>query len=165
MAGIDARTIEALYRKHGHAVLRRARRILGNEADARDVLQEVFASMLDEGSAFRGESAVTTWLYSATTHRCLNRIRNTKSRARILERERPAGEVLSPENAESAAIVRDLLTRLPDHLAVAAIHYYVDEMTHDEIATVLGCSRRHVGDLIDRLHATLRSAPFEEEAS
>ncbi|AKV03314.1 RNA polymerase, sigma-24 subunit, ECF subfamily [Labilithrix luteola] len=165
MPGTDARTIEALYRKHGHAVLRRARRILGNEADARDVLQDVFASMLDDGSSFRGESAITTWLYSATTHRCLNRIRNTKSRARILQRERPSGEVAAPENAENAAIVRDLLTRLPDNLAIAAIHYYVDEMTHDEIAKVLGCSRRHVGDLIERLHDTLRASADTEEAS
>lgn len=121
--------------------------------------------MLDEGSSFRGESAITTWLYSATTHRCLNRIRNTNSRNRILERERPAGEVASPENAENATIVRDLLTRLPDNLAIAAIHYYVDEMTHDEIANVLGCSRRHVGDLIERLHAVLRTPAFTEEAS
>ena len=79
---MDARSVETIYREHGHSVLRRARRILGTEDDARDVLQEIFASILDQSAAFRGESSIVTWLYSATTHACLNRIRNKKTRAR-----------------------------------------------------------------------------------
>jgi RNA polymerase sigma-70 factor (ECF subfamily) len=36
---------------------------------------------------------------------------------------------------------------------VPALHHYLDELTHDEIAELLGCSRRHVGDLIARARA------------
>lgn len=136
-------------------MLRRARRILGSEDEARDVLQEIFARMLDQAAAFRGDSSITTWLYSATTHGCLNRMRNQKTRAKLLEGQH-RGEAVAAENAESAVIVRDLLERVPESLAEIAILHYVDEMTHEEIACVLGCSRRHVGDLLERLHASIR---------
>ncbi len=96
---------------------------------------------------------MTTWLYSATTHGCLNRLRNQRTRARLLEGNPVADTDGGAPHAESRAILRDVLARLPDELARAAVYYYADEMTHDEIATVLGCSRRHVGDLIARLHA------------
>lgn len=153
---MDARTIEALYREHGHHVLRRARRLLGNEDDAREIVQEVFAALLEHGHGFRGDSSITTWLYSATTHGCLNRMRNSKTRSRLLEGQSLERAAASP-SAESATIVRDLLAHVPDALAEVAIHYYADEMTHDEIARVLKCSRRHVGDLIERLHACIRA--------
>jgi RNA polymerase sigma-70 factor (ECF subfamily) len=84
-------------------------------------------------------------------------MRNHKTRVRLLAGQ-PQGEGVDGANAESAAIVRELLARVPDDLAEVAIHYYVDEMTHEEIARVRGCSRRHVGDLIERLHASLRDA-------
>src|SRR5438132_1370697 len=43
---LDGAAIERLYRSHGHVVLRRARLLLGNEADAQEALQEVFAALL-----------------------------------------------------------------------------------------------------------------------
>lgn len=136
-------------------MLRRARRILGNEDDAREIVQEVFASLLEHGASFRGDSAITTWLYAATTNACLNRLRNAKTRAALLSANIVASAHASAD-AETAALVRDLLARVPRALAEVAILYYADEMTHEEIARVLGCSRRHVGDLVERLHASVR---------
>lgn len=150
------RTIEALYREHGHAVLRRARRILGNEEDAREVLQDVFVSVIDRPDAFRGQSSITTWLYSATTHACLNRLRNQRTRARLLAESCPEPQRSISGTAESITVLRDLLERVPFELAQVAVYFYADEMTHEEIAGVLGCSRRHVGDLVARLHASIR---------
>ena len=145
--------IESLYRAHGQVVLRRARGLLRIEADAHDVVQEVFASLVDHPAQFRGQSSMTTWLYAATTHGCLNRIRNQRTRARLLSLHPPAPQTAGAPFAESAAILRDLLARIPEELATAAVYHYADEMTHEEIATVLGCSRRHVGDLLERLRA------------
>src|SRR4051812_368461 len=62
----------------------------------------------------------------------------------------PRVDHASPRS-EQVATVRDLLSRLPDRLAEVAVYYYVDEMTHAEIAGILGCSRRHVGDILQRL--------------
>jgi RNA polymerase sigma factor (sigma-70 family) len=52
--------------------------------------------------------------------------------------------------------VRDLLVKLPRDQASAAIYYHLDGMSHHEIAEVLGCSRRHVGDLLERIRAQVR---------
>jgi RNA polymerase sigma-70 factor (ECF subfamily) len=130
--------------------------LLGNEHDAREILHDVFASLLDRSAPFRSDSSPTTWLYAATTHGCLNAIRNRKTRARLLAGEARAGEVSASPTPEGGAIVRDLLQRVPEDLAQVAIYHFADGMTHEEIAEVLGCSRRHVGDLIERLLDCLR---------
>ena len=121
---------------------------MGNETEAKDVLQEIFMSLIASPGQFDGRSAVTTFLYSATTHRCLNRLRDRATRARLLRAEAraEAGEARSDAVAE----VRELLARLPNELAQATVYSYVDEMTHEEIAEQMGCSRRHVGDLLAR---------------
>jgi RNA polymerase sigma factor (sigma-70 family) len=145
--------IEQLYLRYGHLVLRRARRILADEQEAHEVLQEIFVSLMEQPDQFSGRSTISTWLYSVTTHACLGRLRNQRNRAR-LRRERVAPAAAGAEQPSSAEqlLVSDLLARLPVPLAQAAIHYYVDEMTHEEIAVLLGCSRRHVGDLLERFH-------------
>jgi RNA polymerase sigma factor (sigma-70 family) len=140
--------VAAIYGAHGHVVLRRARQLLGNETEAQDVLQEIFMSLMTSPGQFDGRSAATTFLYSATTHRCLNRLRDRATRARLL-RGRPRAEA-GEARSDAIAEVRDLLARLPDELAQAAVYSYVDEMTHEEIAEQMGCSRRHVGDLLAR---------------
>lgn len=146
--------IEQLYRDHGHVVLRRARRILGNDADAREVLQEIFLSLLDRPDQFDRRSAVTTFLYSMTTHACLNRLRNQRRRADLLSREARGGQ--AEAGAEATIDAARLLHGLPERLARVAIHYFIDEMTHDEIAEVIGVSRRQVGNLVARVEEEAR---------
>jgi RNA polymerase sigma-70 factor (ECF subfamily) len=52
---------------------------------------------------------------------------------------------------EWTVAARDLLERLPQRLAEVAVYYYLDELSQREIASVLGCSHRHVGQLLARL--------------
>jgi RNA polymerase sigma-70 factor (ECF subfamily) len=73
--------LERMYREHGHVVLRRARRILGTDDEAREALQEVFLSLADRPDQFAGHSSITTFLYRMTTNLCLNKLRNPTSRA------------------------------------------------------------------------------------
>jgi RNA polymerase sigma-70 factor (ECF subfamily) len=143
------RDIERLYRQNGHVVLRRARALLRSDAEAHDALHDVFLDLLRRPEQLDGVARPIAWLYRATTHHCLNRLRNRDGRARIL-RALPRAEDPSPRGERSAEL-RELLARLPEPLAEVAVYYYLDEMTHEEIAGVLGCSRRHVGDLVDRL--------------
>src|SRR5262249_21993583 len=138
------------YQAHGHHVLRRARRLLASDAEAHDVLQEIFLSLLQAPEQFDQRSSITTWLYSATTHLCLNRIRNRKNRERRLATEGPSLGV-SNRAAEASVIAADLLASLPDEQAQAAVYYFIDESSHAEIALLMGCSRRHVGDLLARV--------------
>jgi RNA polymerase sigma factor (sigma-70 family) len=150
--------IEAAYRAHGHHVLRRAAMILGNEHDAREVLQEVFLTLVDHPQQFGARSALGTWLYSATVHRCLNRLRDERTRGRLLAER--AAALPGPRHAPCAEHVtelRALLLRLPADLVQVAVHHLADEMSQDEIAEVMGCSRRQVRNLLERLAQALVS--------
>ena len=154
---LDPAEIDASYRTYGASVLRRARRLLGDEDEARDVLHEVFMSLIESPQQVRGTGPLLAWLYGATTHASLNRLRNQRTRARLVAADNAAMGAGAPPGAERDAIVRDLLARIPAELAKVAVYYYADEMTHEEIAAVLDCSRRHVGDLVERLHESVRA--------
>lgn len=144
--------VEALYRAYGHSVLRRARAILGSSADADEVLQELFAGLVARPGQFDGRSAPSTFLYAATTHACLRRLRDARNRLRLIdEHVRPWTTDVDLRSAEAWSAVRGVLAQLPDDEARAAVFHYMDGMTHEEIAEVLGCSRRHVGNLLDRV--------------
>jgi RNA polymerase sigma factor (sigma-70 family) len=150
-------TVEQLYREYGDLVLRRARRIMGSEADAQEILQELFVSFVERPEQLAGKTSLTGWLYGATTHLCLNTLRNRKNRARLLSERVPAGDPAAPASAEVKLSAQELLAALPDPLAQVAIHYYFDEMTHEEIAEILGISRRHVGNLLQQIHERMQA--------
>jgi RNA polymerase sigma factor (sigma-70 family) len=129
---------------------------LRHEAEAREVLQEVFLSLVENPSQFSGASSPTTWLYSATTHRCLNLLRNQRTRARLLDQHgefQPiAGEPCPPDTFLALA---SALGELPDEVAKAAIYFHLDGMSYEEIAQILDCSRRKVANLL----ASLKESP------
>lgn len=150
MAGTH--TFEELYRRHAPGVHRRAIELLGSRADAAEVVQDVFTSLWEHPDQFAGRSAMNTFLYSATTHACLNRLRNAKTRQRLLNEHSAGAEpAASPARAEHLVALRELLVSLPEDLARAAVFFYLDEMTYDEMAVAMGCSRRHVANLLKRL--------------
>jgi RNA polymerase sigma-70 factor (ECF subfamily) len=154
----DAAAVEQLYRTHGHLVLRRARTLLGSDVDAHEALQDIFAGLLRAPLALRTPSSVVAWLYQATTHFCLNQLRNRRTGLRLLERHvQPAQPSSEAPRGEALAAVRQLLGRLPETLAAVVVYHHLDGMTHEEISTVLGCSRRQVGYLLERAHASLQS--------
>jgi RNA polymerase sigma-70 factor (ECF subfamily) len=146
--------VEKLYRSHGQVVLRRARTLLGSEHDAQEALQEVFASLLRSPDAVRSATSIVGWLYQATTHFCLNQLRNRRTGARLLSLRVVSSES-EPARAEALAEVRSLLSVLPDEVAAAVVYHHLDGMTHDEVAELLGCSKRKVGYLLERAGESL----------
>ena len=149
--------VERLYRTHGQLVLRRARALLGSEADAHEALQEVFASLLREPEQLRHVRSVVGWLYQATTHHCLKQLRDRRTGARLLERHGagPAGGFVEPQG-EALVQVRGMLALLPAEVAAAVVYRHLDGMSHEEVAEMLGCSRRKVGYLLERAQGLLR---------
>jgi RNA polymerase sigma factor (sigma-70 family) len=149
--------VEALYRSYGHSVLRRARQILASDADASDVLQEIFAGLIAQPGQFDRRSAPSTFLYAVTTHACLARLRDRKNRLRLLDEQvRPWTTELDPRSIDAGVAVRAALAQLPDDEARAAVYYHLDGMNHAEVAELLACSPRHVGNLLGRVAARLR---------
>jgi RNA polymerase sigma factor (sigma-70 family) len=148
--------VAEVYRLHGRMVLRRARVILGDEEEARDALQELFMSLVNDPDKFRGESSIVTFLYRATTNLCLNRLRDRQNRSRLLDqRVSPvAGQARAPA-AGLASEAQQLLAVLPGRLARVIVYAFIDEMTQEEIADMMQCSRKHVGHLIERARQLL----------
>lgn len=160
MHDVRARVAE-LYRRHGAAVLRRARTLLGGEADAREVVQDLFVSFLERPIQFEGRSTMSTFLHSATTHACLNRLRDERNRARLLQER---GDALAPaarEQSDALIALRQALRLMPEKLAEVAIYHYVDELSQRELAELMGCSRRQVMTWLEELEAWERR---QEEA-
>ena len=154
--------LSELYRLHAASVFRRARRLLGDETEAYEVVQDLFVSLLERPEQFAGRSTMSTFLYGATTHLCLNRLRNQRNRARLLCGHTVTSEAPSGTSVDNLVALRAALANLPSQLAEVAIYSFVDELSHQEIATILGCSRRHVGDLVARVQQWGRA---QEEGS
>jgi RNA polymerase sigma-70 factor, ECF subfamily len=156
---VDRTSIEALYRSHGHIVLRRARMLLGSEADAQEALQEVFASLLRSPESVRNTKSIVGWLYRATTHFCLNQLRHLRTGARLLESHAsPSSGEIPPVQVEAMAELRRVLALLAADVAAAVVYHHLDGMTHAEVADMLGCSRRQVGYLLERARDSLARA-------
>jgi RNA polymerase sigma factor (sigma-70 family) len=151
---------DSLYRGYAPIVQRRARAMLGSEADAWEVVQDVFMSFYERPEQFEGRSQLSSYLYAATTHACLNRIRSQKTRARLLDQrasEAPTPQPFMPLDPEALSLLHDLLRRLPEPLGAVALYYYIDDLSQDEIARLIGCSRKHVGNLLERVAEATRS--------
>src|SRR5882762_10188743 len=141
--------LDHTYRSHAPAVFRRARRILGDPHEAEEVVQELFMSLVADPESLARAESPTAWFYATTTNRCINRLRDRNNRLRLLATHTQPTESQAP-SAEDAAVLGDLLAGLSEDLARVAVYYYGDEMTHEEIATLLGCSRRQVGNLVEQ---------------
>lgn len=160
MAGASARIAE-IYARHAASVYRRALALLGDDAEANEVVQDLFVSLLERPEQFAARSQLSTFLYSVTTHACLNRLRNQRKRGQLLRSRVELPPAVVALDAELLARVRDALQRLPAPLAEVAVYYFVDELSLQEIADILRCSRKRVSNLVDQLAAWGR----EQEAT
>ena len=152
-ARADSRSLGELFRKYGPTVCRRAHRILGNNADAQEATQEVFLRALRSADNFEGRSQITTWLYQITTHYCLDLLRNKSRRRELFEQHGMADERPESASASELLLLRQLLSEADEQQARAAVYVYLDGMSHDQAALLLGVSKRTVGNLIERFFA------------
>jgi RNA polymerase sigma factor (sigma-70 family) len=160
---MDRETLRQLYERYGPHVYGRCRFLLKDEEQARDAVQEVFLKAMDHGSGFRNEAQPSTWLIRIATNYCLNLIRmnRNKTRQSVADGSLPiAGpQVLwSSDRAERRQMVRQLLERVDGECARVAIHYFVDEMTQDEIGQLIG---RSLPTVRKRLREFLEAASNE----
>ena len=134
--------VDALYRRYGDMVLGRCRNLLGNDADAAEICQEVFLKLHRYQDSFRGESKPSTYLYKITTTTCLNKLRSRRRR-----REDPVDEPLVVPHTDtmlSHVALRDLASRVADladeRTRLCLVYHYMDGMTHAETGELIGIS-------------------------
>lgn len=149
------------YRRYAPALLRKARRLLRNEEDARDAVQSLFLELLQDAT----KPCDLPYLYRALTHRCLNLLRDERNRARLLERETPALRGVVRIAPDALALGVDALRRLALHVDEAVmetvVYRYVDEMGQEEIASVMAVSRKTVQNRLARADEVLRALAGE----
>jgi RNA polymerase sigma-70 factor (ECF subfamily) len=156
--------VEALYRKYGPMVLRRCRRLLGDEDRALDAMQETFVSLLKNGSALT-ETAPSSLLYCMATNVCLNILRAGRGRVMVSD-EDVLLNIASSEDIESTGLARQILDQLfrgvrPSTRTIAVMHY-VDGMTLEETAAAVGLSVSGVRKRLAALRMRLRELEEDE---
>jgi RNA polymerase sigma-70 factor (ECF subfamily) len=144
-----ATELHDLYTRYGGSVYGRCYYLLKEKAKAEDAMQDVFAKALDHAGGFRGESSPMTWLMTIATNHCLNLLRAERApwHAKFAEHEagRASYQALDggsagPRLLENREAVRQALGRVDPETQAVAIHYYVDEMTLEEVAAAVGRS-------------------------
>jgi len=151
-----------LYRRFSPAIYRRALALLGDEQEALDVAQETFLDFLDARARMRGEASPFTFLYQMATYKALDRLRRRARWSGILahtdyeERDEPEHERAADTSEPHASRVEAacdlaLLTQgeKPDVLT-AALLYFVEGYTTEEVAQSLDLSRKTVGKMLAR---------------
>lgn len=172
----DAR-VEALFREFAPKVYALARRFGFDPDEAEDGVQEVFLKVQRRISTFRGDAALSTWLYQVA----VNALRDHRRKQLRLKRPLPfldapgadAGEPAEqriaaateapPEDAaraERSAIVREALDRLPTRFREVLVLRELEGWSYRDIARVLGLAQGTVESRIfrarERLAAELR---------
>lgn len=75
----DKKSVSLLVNKYSSRIYAVAFRLMQNEEDAEDVLQETFIIMLNKLSTFEGKSSLYTWLYRVATNVALGKLRKKKN--------------------------------------------------------------------------------------
>jgi RNA polymerase sigma-70 factor, ECF subfamily len=151
--------IEGLFRIYSRRLRQRAGSILGDGDAADDVVQEVFLRALATAPELSGEGSPVAWLYRVTTNLCLNRLRDDARHRRLLSTGLAAAAHPDAEPAvETALTARALMRRVPSDLQAIAVYYFVDDMSQEEITSIVGLPRRTVGYRLEQFRSRALAA-------
>jgi RNA polymerase sigma-70 factor (ECF subfamily) len=154
--------LEELYRRHNSQIYSLCFRILGRAEDSEDAMQAAFVHAFRELPGFRGDSMARTWLYRIATNEAINILR----KRRRLQREPTEGITAStPDEAPTVqrklAVLAALNRLRPDHHVILVLRYWED-LSYDEICSVLSLSMPAVKMRLSRARAEFRTHYGEE---
>ena len=141
-------------------------RMMGNAADAEDLLQDICLKLPTKLRGFRGEAKLTTWLYRVAVNAAHDRRRRQQSRGKA-----NAGwgewEILQRADTDTSqarvAWLHRAMSKLPESLR-DTLALVFDDLTHADVAKILGVSEGTVSWRISKAKERLRAAKAEEEA-
>ena len=160
----DVAAFETIYRTHSGRLYSVACRVLGNPADAEDLLQEIFLAAHRKLESFRGESALGTWLYRLAMNLCLDHLRSRATRSGqltdALDDEFGLDDVSSRRLAERTVTKMDLeraLAQLPAGCRTAFVLHDVEGLEHREVAAALGIAEGTSKSQVHKARMRLRA--------
>lgn len=165
----DGAAARVLAARHAPRLMALARRMLRDEAEAEDVVQEALLRLWRSADGWRpGEAKLSTWLYRVAANLCIDRLRRRKrlSDAAPPEQEDESPSALSGLAAdERGAALREALEALPDRQRQAITLRHMAEMSNPEIAARMELSVEAVESLLARGRRSLaRSLAPRREA-
>jgi RNA polymerase sigma-70 factor (ECF subfamily) len=163
----EREAFDRLVERYQRDIYRLCYRYVNHHEDASDLAQDVFVRAWRAIGRFRGDSAVSTWLYRIAVNACLNH----RALRRPITLEVPEtlpdpgpGALSGVESEEQARRVRDAVSRLPEKQRATLILKVYQELSHQEVASVLGCSDGTVKSNLFHALANLRRLLSAEEA-
>ena len=134
-----------LYRLYSKAMLNVAFRIVGNIAEAEDVLQEAFVDAFSKLKDFRQDTTFGLWLKQIVVNRSINMLRKRKMELVDMESDQleniPDEEFEDDEDVQyQAARVKDAIKQLPEGYRLVISLYLLEGYDHEEIGQILNIS-------------------------
>ena len=168
----DRSAFELLMRRYNRRLYRLACAYLGDDAEAKDALQDAYLNAYRSIGQFRGEAALATWFSRLVLNACAARKRRSTRRNNIvplvsLNHHMDEIAVLTdaaqgPENLLARKQIRSVLERkvseLPEAFRVVFVLRSVEEMSVEEIAEMLGIPQETVRSRHFRAKGLLREA-------
>jgi RNA polymerase sigma-70 factor (ECF subfamily) len=136
----EREAFDLLVERYQRDVYRLCYRYLGNHEDANDMAQEAFLKAYRGLGSFRGESAFSTWLYRIAVNACLN-FRAARKHGDELPEDLPDRRPATSERLveeEKQERVRAAVARLPEKQRATLILKVYHDLTHEEVAKILG---------------------------
>ena len=184
----DAGAFEALVKPHLGLFMAVIQRILGNESESQDALQDALLSMYRELSSFSGASAFSTWAYRVCVNQALmhrrKRVRRREDALEdlmprfqddghpipgenLLELSEESEALVNVERSELRARIQAGLGRLSDDQRAVFVLRDLEGWDTEEIAERLGITRELVRQRLHRARLALRAllADFMEDAA
>jgi RNA polymerase sigma-70 factor (ECF subfamily) len=162
----EREAFDRLVERYQRDIYRLCYRYVNNHEDASDMAQEVFLKAYRAIDRFRGDSSFSTWLYRIAVNTCLNFRSGRKPMTQELSDALPdhgasASERL--EGEESAARVREAVSRLPEKQRATVILKIYHDLTHEEVAGILGSTVGTVKANLFHALGKLRKLMAEEQ--
>ena len=157
--GIGRSQIESLFKTHYTQMYHLALTLLFDEAESKDVVSEVFASLLSSETMVRADNA-RAFLLASVRHRCLNVLQHKQVKerfARLLTED--SDTLVSRDTVEEQLQMEELMRYLQDCLPPMSLEIfrlrYLQEMTCLEVAAALNVSRQtvhvHLKQTVERI--------------
>ena len=136
---------DVIVERHRRTVYQVCYRFVNNHEDASDLSQEVFVRGWRGLRNFKGQAALSTWLYRIAVNVCLNKVSAKKPETEPLETDRfedtrAEDPSLGLVRGERALAVRRAIAALPEKQRAALILRTYHDMSHQQIAEILGSS-------------------------
>ena len=161
----DGAAGQALVARLGPVLFGYAARVLGDPAEAEDVVQDVMMKLWKLAPDWRhGEAKVSTWAYRVTVNLCTDRLRRRKTRGQVdLDTiAEPAADLKSAveqmTEADRATALQDALDALPDRQRQAVVLRHIEGLSNPEIAGIMDIGVEAVESLTARGKRALKAA-------